>query len=136
MNELGYLWRLDTFMKILRIAALMLAAGAFVRPAIARAQPLAASASEQFFIISSVDQKKKELVLKLPTEVTQLMRVSDSTVYLGEDGKPIEFGSLRAGDTVYINSERGADGVLVARRIRKGPMTLEELHRRYLSGSP
>lgn len=117
------------------MAALMLAAWTLVLPGFARTLPSAAPASEEFFIISSVDQKKKELVLKLPTEVTQLMRVNDNTVYLGEDGKPIAFGGLRAGDTVYISSERGADGVAIARKIRKSPMTVEELHRRYLGSS-
>jgi len=122
-------------MKTSRLFALLLAACALAGPRLACAATRAASPEEQFYIISSVDQKKKELVLKLPTEVTQLMRLADNTTYLGEDGKPIEFTSLRAGDTVYITSERGTDGVLIARRIRKSPMTVEELHRRYLTSS-
>ena len=84
-----------------------------------------------FFIISSVDMAKKQLLLKFPTEVTEVMRVDDHTRFLDEGGKPIKLADLRAGDTVYVTSARGAQG-LVAVRIRKGPMTLDELHRHYL----
>jgi hypothetical protein len=87
-----------------------------------------------FFIISSVDLAKQQLLLKFPTEVTEVMRVNDDTRYLDESGKPIKLADLRAGDTVYVASVRGAEG-LVAVRIRKGPMTLEELHRRYVQGA-
>jgi len=87
---------------------------------------------EDFFIISSVDAAKKQIVLKRPTEVTELVRVSEKTVYLDEQGKSIEFQSLRAGDTVYVTTSPGTDGVRLAGRIRRGPMTREELHRRYV----
>jgi hypothetical protein len=66
---------------------------------------------EDFFIISSVDARKKQIVLKRPTEVTELIQVGEKTVYLDEQGKAIEF---------------------IASQIRRGPMTLEELHRRYV----
>ena len=88
--------------------------------------------SEDFFITSSVDLPKHKLVLKLPTEVTMLMTVTDTTAYLDEKGKPIRFSDLRAGDTVFIRHEKDRDGQEIASRIRKGPMTVEELHRRYL----
>lgn len=85
-----------------------------------------------FFIISSVDVSKKRIVLKRPTEVTELILVTEKTVYRDEQDKPIEFRDLRAGDTVYVTATRGPDGVRVATRIRQGPMTVEELHRRYV----
>lgn len=87
-----------------------------------------------FFIISSVDLAKQQLLLKFPTEVTEVMRVNGNTRYLDEGGKPIKLADLRAGDTVYVTSVHGAEG-LTAVRIRKGPMTLEALHQRYLQGA-
>ena len=104
------------------------------------ALPVASAAREQrkaagggeFFIISSVDANKKQLVLKRPTEVTELMAVTDLTVFVDERGKPLQFKELRAGDTVYVASSARSDGPPVALRIRRAPMTLEELHRRYL----
>jgi hypothetical protein len=84
-----------------------------------------------FFIISSVDVAKKQLLLKFPTEVTEVMRVDDHTRFLDEGERLIKLADLRAGDTVYVTSTRGAQG-FVAVRIRKGPMTLDELHRHYL----
>ncbi len=91
------------------------------------------ASSEDFFIISSVDANKQELVLKHPTEVTELIRVTDRTSYFDEQGKPLQFKDLRAGDTVYVTLSRTTDCPSLASRIRKGPMTVEELHRRYLS---
>jgi hypothetical protein len=97
----------------------------------ARAQRQATS-GEEFFIISSVDAAKKQIVLKRPTEVTELIAVNEKTVYRDEQDKAIDFKNLRAGDTVFVTASRGAEGVRIASRIRRGPMTLEELHRRYL----
>ena len=87
---------------------------------------------DQFFIISSVDVSKKQLVLKRPTEVTELMAITDSTVFTDDQGKPLQFKELRAGDTVYVVSAVRAGGPPVVLRIRRAPMTIEELHRRYL----
>lgn len=95
--------------------------------------PDPAAAREEFFIVSSVNTEKKQLVLKRPTEVTVLMLVNEKTVYLDERGKPLNFNELRAGDTVYVTFTGSREaGVLLASRIRKGAMTLEELRRRYL----
>ena len=85
------------------------------------------------FIISSVDLKKNQLVLKRPTEVTVLMVVNDQTACLDEKGKPLHLKDLRAGDTVFVGSRPSPDGGFVATRIRKGYMTLEEVHSRYLN---
>jgi 3-dehydroquinate synthase class II len=86
---------------------------------------------EEFFIVSSVDITKKQLLLKEPTEITQLIQVSDKTRYADRTGKPMQFGDLRAGDTIYIRSSTTSAG-RVAVSIRKGPMTLQELQRHYL----
>jgi len=86
---------------------------------------------EEFFIVSSVDITKKQLLLKEPTEITQLIQVNDKTRYVEKDGKPMHFGDLRAGDTIYIKSSNTSAG-RVAVSIRKGPMTLQELQRHYL----
>ena len=86
----------------------------------------------EFFIVSSVDVKQKQIVLKRPTEVTELIQISDRTVYLNEEGKKIPFENLRAGDTVWVLFSGKAQGVRTARQIMEGPMTIGELRRRYL----
>lgn len=89
------------------------------------------SRTDEFFIISSVDISKNELLLKRPTEVTDVMRVDGATQYLDENNNAIGLADLRAGDTVYITSKPGAGGALAV-VIRKGPMTVDELRKRYL----
>ena len=93
--------------------------------------PVDANAMGDFFIISSVDLTKRQILLKLPTEVTQLIRVDARTQYLDAHGKAIKLTDLRAGDTVYIVSNRTGDQT-IAITIRKGPMTVEVLRERYL----
>jgi hypothetical protein len=88
--------------------------------------------AEEFFIVSSVDLKQKQMVLKRPTEVTELIQTTDKTVYLDEEGKKIQFEKLRAGDTVWVFFSGKAEGARIASVVRKGPMTTEELHRRYV----
>ncbi|MFY9530861.1 MAG: hypothetical protein WBC04_26705 [Candidatus Acidiferrales bacterium] len=88
-------------------------------------------AGEQFFILSSINAPKNQLVLQRPTQVTILMLVTDKTSYLDENGKPLRLADLRAGDTVWVTSSELA-GVARALRIRRGPMTVQELHRLYL----
>jgi hypothetical protein len=86
---------------------------------------------EQFFIVASIDLQKSQLLLKRPTEVTLLTHVDDKTKYLDSTAKPIQLSSLRSGDTVWVtisNSSSGATAV----RVRKGEMTLAELHHYYL----
>lgn len=84
-----------------------------------------------FFIVSSIDVAKKQILLKRPTEVTELMRVNGSTRCLEEHGKSIRFTDLRAGDTVYIVSSPSQQQP-VAITIQKGPMTMEVLRERFL----
>lgn len=71
------------------------------------------------------------MVVKRPTEVTLIVRVSGKTRCRNEKGEAIRFTDLRAGDTVFIASV-SSSGQPEASSIRLGPMTVEELHRRYL----
>ena len=88
--------------------------------------------TEEFFIVSSADSGKGLMVVKRPTEVTLTMGLTEKTRCRDEQGKPIRATDLRAGDTVFIASDRSASGQPVAASIRRGPMTVPELHRRYL----
>jgi hypothetical protein len=89
---------------------------------------------EDFFIVSSINLAKKEILLKRPTEVTELMRVDGGTHYLEESGKPMRLADLRAGDTVFIVS-KPTGGQPVAVTIHKGPMTVDLLRQRYLKAT-
>lgn len=117
-------------LRFLSVPVLLLAIS--ISPA-ASAQGKKTPGGEEFFILSSVDQTKSQVLLKHPTEVTQLMKVDDKTLYQDEQGKAIHLTDLHAGDTVWvIASAPGKDAVPVASRIRKGPMTVKDLHRLYL----
>ena len=91
----------------------------------------AASQTAEFFIVSSVNPPKQQVVVKRPTEVTQLVFVNAETRYADRNGKAIALSDLHAGDTVYIREKRDSGGS-IAIEIRKGPMTLDELRKRYL----
>lgn len=84
-----------------------------------------------FFIVSSIDLAKMQVLLKRPIEVTELMRVGGETRYFEETGKSMRLADLRAGDTVFIMS-KSTGGQPVAVTIHKGPMTLTVLRERYL----
>ena len=112
---------------ISRVCAIVLATVAGIG-AVAGTPPHAPA--EEFFIVSSVDAGKSTLVLKRPTEVTLTMRVTEKTRCRDEEGRPIRFTALRAGDTIFVASERDPAVQPVAAGIRKGPMTVEELRRR------
>jgi len=88
---------------------------------------------DEFFIISSVNMPKHQLVLKLPSEVTLLMTVNGGSVIVDEHGQPLKLGALRSGDTAYITYARSAEGAKAV-KIRLGPMTVQELQKRYLKG--
>lgn len=120
--------------KLLNIlAGMILCTGVLGLPAITAAQGTQRqSQTGSFFIISSVDAQKQQIVLKLPTEVTEVVQVTSETVYRNEQGRAIKLEDLRAGDTVYATLKQKAKGSLIVVSIRRGPMTLEELHRRYL----
>jgi len=89
-------------------------------------------AGEQFFIVASVDLQKSQLLLKHPTEVTLLVHVDDKTKYIDTAGKPVQLSNFRAGDTVWVTLSNGPSGP-TAVRVRKGEMTVAELHRYYLN---
>jgi hypothetical protein len=93
-------------------------------------QPKKTRAGEEFFIVASIDQTKSQILLKQPSEVTLLMKVTDKTQFVGENGQPLKFSDLRAGDTVWVTSSGGANPT--ASHIRKGQMTVADLHRYYL----
>lgn len=125
-------WRIDVKAQRWILALVVLGVAAIS----VSAQPTKNTATDSpnsgdFFIISSVDLAKEQLLLKLPTEVTELIRVDDNTRYFDEHGKPAKLVDLPAGDTVYVTSKRSADQPLAA-KIRQGPMTLDVLRRRYL----
>jgi hypothetical protein len=114
---------------ILAAVAVWLAA----RPALAKD---ARSGGEDFYIVSTVDLNKKQIVLKRPTEVTVLMQVTDKTKFLNLEGQAIQLKDLRAGDTVFARAVADRQGRLVASSIRIGIMTQRELYDRYLKGIP
>ncbi len=95
-----------------------------------RAQEQKNSRGESFYIVGSVDLAKSQILLKFPTEVTTLIRVDDKTQFLDETGKAIKLADLQTGATVWVTASGGDQPV--ATRIRKGPMTLADLHQLYL----
>jgi hypothetical protein len=97
----------------------------------ASAQDKKTSAGESFFIVASVDQSKSQFLLKRPTEVTLLVKVDANTRYLDDAGQPLKSSDFRAGDTIWLTSS-GRDDNSTALRIRKGQMTVPDLHRYYL----
>lgn len=91
---------------------------------------------EEFLIVSSIDAARRRIVLKRPTEVTLAMHVTDRTVYRDEAGRALRLADLRAGDTAYVTFAEPAAGDFEAVLVRLGPMTVEELQRRFLRAAP
>ncbi len=69
-------------------------------------------AKGDFFIVSSIDLAKKQLLLKRPTEVTELMRVDGETRCFEERGKHHTIGghSCRGQCLYYVAVQRRAAG--------------------------
>jgi len=88
--------------------------------------------NEEFFIVSSIDVAQSRLLLKRPTEVTVPATITSSTRIHGERGESLRLSDLRSGDTVYAVTSKLPNGQLMITSLRRGPMTVEELHRRYL----
>jgi hypothetical protein len=107
------------------LAALAVFAG------VANAQEKKTASGEEFFMIASIDQAKSQVLLKRPTEVTLLAKVTNKTQLLDEKGKPVKLSDLRAGDTVWAVTSGGDQNTSIE-RLRKGPMTVSELHQYYL----
>jgi hypothetical protein len=97
----------------------------------AAAQDKKIAAGESFFIVGSVDQQKSQFLLKRPTEVTLLVTVNANTKYLDDSGQPLKATDFRTGDTVWLTSSGSPDNP-TALRVRKGEMTVADLHRYYL----
>ena len=118
----------NLFTRVLPVLALVTA---LLFAMIGYAQDKKASTGEEFFIVASIDQAKSQILLKHPTEVTTLLNVNNKTRILDDNGKPIHLSNLRTGDTVWVLSSGSGESV-TAIQIRKGPMTVAELHRHYL----
>jgi hypothetical protein len=92
------------------------------------------AAGEQFFIVASLDLQKSQLLLKYPTEVTLLVKTTDQTKFVDDSGKSMKLSDLRTGDTVWLTSAGTADST-TALKVRKGEMTVADLHHYYLDYS-
>jgi hypothetical protein len=87
---------------------------------------------EEFFIVSSVDLQKHQVVLMRPTQLTVVATIGPQTTYVGEKGQKLDVKAMKAGDTVWGITKAGPDGSVVAVRLRQGAMTPAELHKLYL----
>lgn len=87
--------------------------------------------ADEFFIVSSIDLPRNRVVLKRPTEVSVLATLTPSTTIRGEKGEALHVSDLRSGDTVYAVVKTETGGIVLV-SVRRGPMTLDELRRRYL----
>lgn len=90
------------------------------------------SRGEEFFIISSVDQKTHQVVLMRPTQLTVAADVTAKTICLGENGKNMNTNKLQAGDTVWATLKADRSGAENLVTIREGAMTETELQKLYL----
>lgn len=88
------------------------------------------SKGESFYIIASVDRARSQVLLKMPSEVTMMMKVDNKTQYLDSTGKPLQLTDLRSGATVWVASTGGDQPT--ATRIELGAMTVPLLHQLYL----
>lgn len=101
---------------------------------VARAQTRANTRGEQFFIISSVDFQRDQIVLMHPTQLTVVATFSpQTTTFLDENGQKLSTKDLRAGDTVWaVLKSTGKKSLPQVSRIREGAMTVAELHKLFL----
>ena len=88
-------------------------------------------AGEHYFIIGSVDQSQQQILLKRPSEITLLLKVSPETKFVSESGKPLKLSDFRAGDTAWVTySGTGSDATAV--HVRAGGMSVSDLHKYFL----
>jgi hypothetical protein len=117
--------------KFISAAIAILLALAVCMPAWAQAHPKNAQ-GEEFFIVSSVDLQKHQVVLMRPTQLTVVATIGPQTTYLGEKGQKLDVKAMKAGDTVWGITKPGPDGSVTAVRLRQGAMRPAELHKLYL----
>jgi hypothetical protein len=110
--------------------ALALCAVLFGSAAVRAQQTKKNSKGESFYIVASVDRTRSQVLLKLPTEVTIMMKVDAKTQFNDATGKAMKLPDLRSGDTVWVASTGGDQPT--ATRIEEGAMTVAELHQMYL----
>jgi hypothetical protein len=111
------------------------AARAAAEKAAAKLRTPAAADAGDFYIVSSIAMAQKQIVLKLPTEVTLLVQTGAQSQFLDEQGKPLTLKDLRAGDTVFVVLQKPTAGTPVVKTLQRGGMTVNELHKKYMSGS-
>lgn len=111
------------------------AARAAAEKAAAKLRTPAAADAGDFYIVSSIAMAQKQIVLKLPTEVTLLVQTNPQSQFLDEQGKPLTLKDLRAGDTVFVVLQKATTGTPVVQKLQRGGMTVNELHKKYMSGS-
>jgi hypothetical protein len=90
------------------------------------------SRGEQFYIISSVDMQKHQMVLMLPTQLTVVANADDNSVFLGEQGQKLALKDLHAGQTVWATLRKDKSGQTSIARLREGAMSIAQLHKLYL----
>lgn len=90
------------------------------------------SRGEQFYVISSVDMQKHQIVLMRPTQLTVVATTNEQTAYVGEKGQKLGLKDLHAGQTVWATLRKDKDGQVAVMKIREGAMTVAELHKLYL----
>jgi hypothetical protein len=111
------------------------AARAAAEKAAAKLRTPAAADAGDFYIVSSIATAQKQIVLKLPTEVTLLVQTNPQSQFLDEQGKPLTLKDLRAGDTVFVVLQKATTGTPVVKTLQRGGMTVNELHKKYMPGS-
>ena len=118
--------------KFISFAVAILLTLAVSAPAWAQAHPKNAQ-GEEFFIVSSVDLQKHQVVLMRPTQLTVVATIGPQTSYLSEKGQKLDVKAMKAGDTVWAITKKERDGTVTAVRLRQGAMTATDLHKLYLS---
>src|SRR5579864_1093952 len=104
--------------KFIPVTIAILLAFAVSMPARAQAHPKNAQ-GEEFFIVSSVDLQKHQVVLMRPTQLTVVATIGPQTTYLGEKGQKLDVKAMKAGDTVWAITKPGRDGSVTAVRLRQ-----------------
>jgi len=133
-SQTGRTARRPTIWSFASLACILFVALAASAPAWAQANPKNAQ-GEEFFIISSVNMQKHQVVLMRPTQLTVVASFSDNTTYTDEKGQKLAISAMKAGDTVWAVVKRAANGTVTVLRLRQGAMTPAELHTLYLGNS-